>query len=444
MATVKTHCDIPACDDMWRSAEVADIYGYTFWYANACNTYLGSDVTRMASNGKLWWRAEAVGDHDFQDRNDLKNTNEKQDEMHDPLNIRRDAMITLSSGSRGFINPRWRALQDGFLQGGYGWYALDGTRTDRSEMVKTIERWANGPVSRALWDTNPVRGDIGLLLLEEPMIFCHASFGSTRIYNYAYQGAYDAFTDSGFQVDPIRLKDLPDYDTIYVPYPFALGEKTVALLSAWVEQGGTLISEACFGYFNEYGHAFERQPSRGLEKMLGCTQADVHLGPDRWKQLTFQGATGEVRGNIYRQSYTPTTGKACGSYDNGECAVVENTFGKGKVRLIGSVVGYAYHTRPDEGTRRFFASHLHFAGKQPHVKLPFNTGIVPRIWADQDSCYLWLTNVTTADQHVIAEINFEQFGFQSVQVIRGGTASVSGHTVEIDCPQRDAVVVELV
>ena len=167
------------------------------------------------------------------------------------------------------------------------------------------------------------------------------------------------------------------------------------------------------------------------------------MGPDKWKTLEFDGATGRVRGGVYRQAFRPTAGKPAGRYDNGDCAVVENRFGKGRTRLIGSVPGYGYHLRPDEPTRRFFASHLHYAGRKPHAMLPYNTGIVPRIWADAESCFLWLTNVTAQDQRAIVTLNREHFDLTDIRVMRGGDAMLLGDTVEIDCPQRDAVVLKI-
>ena len=442
-ANGKTHCDIPACDDAWRAAEQTDIYGYTFWYANKCNTFLGSDQIRMAANGRVWWRAEALGDSDWQNRSDKNPPMTDHDDMHDPLNIRRDAVISLAAGTRGFINPRWRALQDGYLHGAFGWYNLDGSRSDRSEMVRSLAEWANGEGSRPLWATNPLRGDIGLLLLEEPMIFIYSYYRDTRYYNAAYQGAYDAFTDSGLQVDPIRLKDLDQYDVIYVPCPVALSQQTIDRITAWVEKGGTLISEACFGYFNEHGHAFEHQPSRGLDQFFGCKQDYVHFGPDMWTKLNMNVATGKASGGVYYQSYKPVDGVCAGVHENGECAVVEHAYGKGKVRLIGSISGYGYHTRPDEASRRFFASHLAFAHKTPYVNIPYNTGIVTRIWADQERTFAWIVNTSETDQTAVVHFNDAHFQFGGVSVVRGENATVDGNTVEIFCPQRDAVVIEL-
>lgn len=439
----KTHCDIPACDDMWRSARPTDIYGYTFWYANKCSTYLGSDITRMASDGRVWWRAEAIGDHDWQYRTDLNDEMTDCDQMHDPLNIRNDAMKSFISGTRGFINPRWRALQDGYLQGAYGWYNLDGSRSDRSDMVKSIAIWANDKANNDLWKTNPIRGDVGVLLLEEAMIFCYALYGDTRFYNFAYQGTYDALTDSGYQADPIRLKDLDKYKVIYAPFPIALSQNTITAIEKWVKNGGTLISDACFGYFSEHGHAFEHQPSRGLERMFGCVQQDVHLGPDRWKNLKIASSVGLIGGGVYKQTYTPTSGSVSGTYANGDAAIVDHKYGKGRTRIIGSVPGYAYHLAADEKTRRFFASHLFYGKQTPHVSLPFNTGIVPRIWADDNKCYLWLSNNTTEDQHIIAKVNSEIIKIQNTHVIRGETATTNRNIIDINCPQRDAVVIEL-
>lgn len=193
----------------------------------------------------------------------------------------------------------------------------------------------------------------------------------------------------------------------------------------------------------EQKDAFEHQPSRGLEKLFGCMQKDVHLGPDRWKHLKFIGSTGLVGGGVYKQSYIPTKGIVSGTFENGEAAVVDNNYGKGRTRLIGSVPGYAYHLNADEKTRRFFASHQYYGKRTPHVSLPFNSGIIPRLWANKDRCFLWLSNNTTEDQIVIVKLNTDIVEFSNIRVLRGENAEKSKNILEIKCPQRDAVVIEL-
>ncbi|MDR1560496.1 MAG: beta-galactosidase [Clostridiales bacterium] len=201
----KTFSDLPACGDDYRAAEHCDIFGYTFWYGNRCHAMLGGDMTRLAAGGKEFWRAEAIGNSDWQGRGGRKTPILEKEEMSDPNNIRLDAMMSFAAGARGYLNPRWRALQDGGLFDAFGWYNLDGSRSERSEEVKQIARWADSPSCRELWTARPIRGEIGLLLIEEAQILCYAMYGDTDYYSLTYQGAYEAFLHVGVQADPIRL-----------------------------------------------------------------------------------------------------------------------------------------------------------------------------------------------------------------------------------------------
>ena len=80
-------------------------------------------------------------------------------------------------------------------------------------------------------------------------------------------------------------------------------------------------------------------------------------------------ATGSVGGE-FRQSCQAEGGAIAGAYSDGEDAVAENSFGKGRVRLIGTMSGYSSRVVADEQTRRFFASHLAFADVEPYVRTP--------------------------------------------------------------------------
>lgn len=64
-------------------------------------------------------------------------------------------------------------------------------------------------------------------------------------------------------------------------------------------------------YFSAAGHAYERQPSRGLDVLPGIKQDEVSFAPDRW-------------------------------YEDGKAAVVDNRSGKGRTRTIGTTAGYGY------------------------------------------------------------------------------------------------------
>jgi beta-galactosidase len=439
----KTFCDIPACGDDFRPAEYCDIYGYTFWYGNGCHTMLGSDMIRIAAAGKEFWRAEAIGNSDWSGRGGAVSPIKEKEEMADPNNIRLDAMMSLAAGSRGFINPRWRGLQDGYLFDGYGWYNLDGSRNARSEEIKQLAKWANDKKTLPLWKTQPVRAQVGLLLLPDAEIFCYSFYDSTDYYSLAYQGAYEAFLDCGIQADPILLDHIDDYRILYAPFPVSLNDETIAKLIQWVEKGGTLIVEACFGYFSAHGHAFENQPSRGLDTLAGAKQDTVSFGPDMWHGLEFASHHGLSGGGIYRQSYTPTSGKAVAWYSDGKTAIVENSYGKGKVRTIGTMAGYGYKLAGKEEYLRLFASALPFAGQSPLIRTDYNKGLIARIWANENETFLWCINHEAYGQDAVLELNDQALAVRNTETYRGGPATLDGRRLEFHVNGRDAAVYKL-
>jgi beta-galactosidase len=99
----------------------------------------------------------------------------------------------------------------------------------------------------------------------------------------------------------------------------------------------------------------------------------------------------QVRGGIYLQSYVPTTGKPVGHFDDGRIAVVDNVFGRGRTRLIGTFPGYGYAKRQDKDMNRFFTDLLPWADKTQHLKNSDNR-VIARIQKSDRATYLWLVN----------------------------------------------------
>lgn len=441
----KSFSDIaPAAGDDWRAAEVSDIFGYTYWYSNNCSRLLAADMIRSAAKGKEFWRAEAIGNSDWENRSVHDEYHAEKDEMSYPENIRLDSMISFMGGARCFMNPRWRSLQDGPLFGGYGWYGLDGSRTERSQMMASIAKWANDNNQRELWNAMPVKGEVGVILLEEAQANCYVFTGSTDYYSFCIQGCYEAFTDSNIQCDIIKLDQISGYSVVYVPYPVGLKDSTISILREWVKEGGFLICEGCPGYFDGHGHALAKQLNRGLEEVFGCIEQDVSFAPDRWKNLSLKTLKGAVKGGIYRQVYKPTTGEVWGTCDDG-VAIVKNAYGKGYGMVIGTMPGYAYRTAPDEQTRRFYASLLEEAGKKPLLSVPNNTGIIARICADKEITVLWVVNTTGMAQRVRVYMDKETFCFNEAQPYRGKVCSVYGNSeIEVEVGGKDAAVIKLI
>lgn len=439
----KSHSDaMYCCGDDWRYAKHPDIFGYTLWYANNCTALMGGDMIRLASGEKEFWRAEAIGDATWEHRSDKTGPELHKDEMSSPDSIRIDAMMSLGTGASAYINPRYRGLNEGHLFQAYGWYAPNGDRTPRSEEIARLSAWSHSDKVKELWSAWPVKGQVGLLLLEDSQALCYALFDDTDIYADCLKGSYQAFVDSGIQADIVRMSQIDGYDMLYIPYPVGISDQDMKTLETWVRNGGTLIGEGCFGYFNDRGHAMENaQPNRGFGEVFGCEQERAHLGPDANKELTIDSVQGRIRAGVYRQAFRPTSGQAEGYYENGEVAIVSNRYGEGRTLLVGSMPGYGYHHHADEATRRWLASLLGVAGKQAEARMPYNGEVTIRFWSGNGEKYAWIFNFADMEQSV--EVEFRD-GIGTPVLLRGSRLESAGDgRIRVRIPKKDAAIVKL-
>ncbi len=81
---------------------------------------------------------------------------------------------------------------------------------------------------------------------------------------------------------------MAQYKIVYLPYPVMLKKETVDKLKAYVEQGGTLISEGLPAYFGDHGHAGATQPNYGLDEVFGAKERYVEFTPDLLEKLTLK------------------------------------------------------------------------------------------------------------------------------------------------------------
>ncbi|MDR3121334.1 MAG: hypothetical protein LBU58_08395, partial [Clostridiales bacterium] len=196
-------------------------------------------------------------------------------------------------------------------------------------------------------------------------------------------------------------------------------------------------------FFSEAGHAFEHQPSRGLDELLGAKQGMASFGPDMWHRLELSSDGGRLAGGVYRQSYLPTHAKPFAYYDDGLVAGVENAFGAGKVRAIGTMAGYGYKLNPKPEYLRFFAAALPFAGMSPLIRADYNTGLIARLWADAENTFLWCLNERSYPQHVILRPDGAALRFTGAEALRGGDPDIKNGLLHFELPGRDAAIYKL-
>ncbi len=433
------------CDD-WLAASKVELYGMTWVPARKGNqpwrNFYGADMTRAASRGKPWWHAERQGGPLWLQPQVLGR--DKDDgRVAEPEDIRVWTMTSFAAGATGILNLRWRPLLNGPLFGAFGSYAMDGSRTPRSDMASALAKWANAPEQQALFAARPVAGDIGLLVIPEAqawdVLLNHRHCPDT--YAEAMWGAYRGFFDNGIQADWVHVDHIRDYDTIYAPYPIMLTSGHAAALARWIEDGGTLISEACPGYFGDRGMVGTVQPNHGFDRIFGVREHEVEFMPDIGDRIRFGFAGQTVTGGGFLQSYALAGGRDLGRFADGRIAVVEHRHGRGRTLLVGTHPGVGYFKTSGEANRHYFAEAFAWTGKPQHVRLS-KLAMQARLHAGTGGTVLWLVNPTRETQRATVTL-----GPQHGPLTFGGThwanpgAHAEGDTVTV--PARDVLVIRL-
>ena len=430
-----------AANDEWRSAEQVDSWGFT-WIASRKGSepwkqFHAVDLVRAGARGKPFWHAEAQAGPLWMQPQVIGRPRD-DGRIADPKDVQLWNLISMAGGTTGILYPRWRPLLDGPLFGAFGAFGMDGSVTPRAEAAGSVARWANEHPE--LWRSRPVKGDVGIVFVPESQIFNYVQQGSTQHYAESARGAYQAFFDSNIQADFVRIDHIGEYPLVYLPYPIHLKEATARKLIAYVEQGGTLVSEGFPAYFGERGKVGTRQPNYGLDALFGARENYVEFTPDLLDDLTLDVQGKKVSGRFFLQAYEPSGGRVAGRYADGKTAAVERRAGKGRALLIGTFPGGGYFKHHAPETRAFFAALLDWAGIRQIARVS-DPLVKARLHAGQGGTYLWVVNPTRTPRTVAVSL---ADSFKTGRdVWRQAKPQVTGQTIELTVSDRDAAIVRL-
>lgn len=430
--------------DDWRAAELVDSYGLTWgssrhgdepWRQPAA-----MDLIRCASRGKPVWHAECYGGPLWYADNVI-NKPRNEGRICYPDDIRYWNLTSYMHGITGSLFLRFRPLLDGFLFGAFGPYGMDGSRTDRSEMSKSIALWAQAPEQEKMWISRPVRGDLGILFVPETENLIYALRGSTKPYSDSVDGVYIGFYNNNIQADFVKLANIDEYKLIYLPSPVMLKQETADALKQWVSDGGVLVSEGCPGYWGDRAHVGEKQPNLGLDELFGCTENYVEFTPDILGDLKLRVLGEPVWGGQLLQTYKPTTGTVVGWYEDGRVAAVENDYGKGKTLLMGTMVGCGTYTHSASERQSFYSALLGFAGVTQRITVS-DSRIRVRMHSGDGGDYLWIANAQK-DYDIPVIITVSGKKINQIGVQRGELGLIHDGSLHITVPKRDISIIRV-
>ncbi|MCP4405875.1 MAG: beta-galactosidase [bacterium] len=431
--------------DDWRAAFEVEGYGYTWGSSRhgdePWKQFHAVDLVRASSRGKYFWHAESYGGPLWMQPQVIGKPRD-EGRIATVEDVSFWNLVSFMGGATGALYLRWRPLLDGVLFGAFGPYGMDGSRTERSDRASKVAKWAQAPEQEALWQSRPVKGEVGIVYVPETQIFNYAQQGNPDFYAKSMQGAYQGFFENNIQADWVRIEHIDEYDLLYLPFPVMLNKATVEKLKQWVEAGGTLVCEGCPAYFGERGHVGQQQPNYGLDSLFGAKESYVEFTPDLLGDLQINVNGNQTWGGIYLQAYEPTTGIATGWYEDARVAAVDYTYGKGKTRLIGTMTGAGQSAHPDEISVAFFRDVLSFGGKE-QMAHSTDSRIKARIHAGKGGTYLWVANPKRQDIPVRLTLSSELGSFTNAKTLWGSSASVEDGIIVLTAGARDVTVLAL-
>ena len=432
------------CDD-WLAASKVQVYGYTWVQARKgaqpWRNFYGGDLNRAAARGKTFWHAERQGGPLWM-QPQLTGRDKEDGRIPDPQDIRVWSLSSFATGARGMMNLRYRPLLDGPLFGAFGSYGMDGSRTDRSAMASQIAKWTNARETAACMAAKPVQGDIGILVVPETQQWDYllSNQGGFDTYTAAMWGAYRGFFDNNIQADWVHIDDMEQYDTLYYPYPIMFTQAQADRIAAWVKRGGTLICEACPGYFGDRGKVGTVQPNMGLDSIFGVREDEVEFMPDIGDRIRFTFDGLDIQGGGFLQSYVLVGAQEMGRFADGRIAMAAHAHGKGRTLLIGTNPSVGYYKGSARSGRDFFAAMLNWAGGEQAVRCT-NPEVQARLHETDGRRFLWVVNPTRIEQTGNLSIRAEAAEAKCSPLWPAEKAALANGRFTIG--ERDALVIEI-
>lgn len=371
--------------DDWKMASSADFFGTSLYPKHAASTRpwpyemiaAGLDFTRSSgrSYGKGFWIGE------LQAGQGVTGTR-----IAEPVNAHDEQLWmwqVLSHGAREIAIYAWYPMNAGYESNGYGLIHLDGTLTERAraagKVARTIQRHA-----REILASTPAPAQVAILYNRLAYMVGGEESSLSKLGNAerdSLEGLHKAFFEKQIPVDFVHPDDvvhdrLSDYKILYLPYPVMLSKHVAEGVERYIKNGGTAVAEARLAWNDERGFASEVVPGFNLAKVFGAREKVVrpvetaHLLVTSSADLPGLKGGATAQGEAFEEALEPLGGaKVLARFQDGEPAIVENSYGKGKAILAGSFVAVHYKRHPDEMTGNLLRAFARAAGVVPQVEV---------------------------------------------------------------------------
>jgi len=327
--------------DDWRNAEPLDQWGYSAFpdsVDGTCLVGLGTDATRVASRGKVFWQSE-LGSGDYGCGFD-------RDGRLRPEILSMWSWESLRHGVKGLLYWQYRKETQGWESGCYGLTDYSGGPTASTEAVAKIGRVLSENAS-LFNSSQPLPSQVAILFSFRTYVFEWSQKRNCQLSVDSVSGYYRMLWEESLPVDIVHedfvdASALSRYKLVIAPMPLCLSETARQALKTFVADGGTLLSDPYFCSYDESLTLSPKVPGSGFHELFGCEEDDVTqvYGPIMLRRGSVEGSIDKGR---FQEFFKLLPGaEPFAVYGDGRPAIVSNRHGKGRGLLSGLNLGLAY------------------------------------------------------------------------------------------------------
>ena len=285
-----------------------------------------------------------------------------------PTDLQFKLWSILGAGAKGMVYWQYRAERLGCENDCSGIVNMDGTDKDVTATVKAFGDFVH-KYGKLFANAKAEKGKIAIGVDYDSRLLSaiedgtdaentyNMSIRSNPVYYYhhAMKGGYHLFIDLGYPVDFVNLdgdETFVDYKVMYLPYYNMADTKNNDKLKKFVDNGGVLICDEGFAlrdrkntWLQIHNIPFDFMSAK-IKKRRLCRGVEKFI---------LEGS--EVSVNPYRTWYQ-ANGKTLVTFKDGESAIQEISYGKGKILLLSTSMGYSYKVDKEQGWRSFMQKYL--------------------------------------------------------------------------------------
>ena len=353
----------------------------------------------------------------------------------------------MAAGAKGILYWQWRPEPSGTEAPGFGLTTLAGGPSERtkaaSECAAAFQRPTGFDRARRVPAVN------GIFVSRNADLVWHAADQGEFLYAKALYGAYRACFDAGIparfvHADQINIAIAEGLEVIYLPAALALSTQEQADLKKFVAGGGTLISEACPGLFDDRG-VICNDPGF-LKDVFGLWDQTVDgvltTGIQPLNGPGGPAGPGKFSGRYYRQDFRRMGSgvQVRGWFDNGRPAIFDNELGPGRAVLVGSLPSLAVALDQEKAAAGWIAGWMRPTGYAHLLELVCGKNVLARLHQTAETIFVSAVNYGEADQQICLD-------FREAQRVLDPTAGVisgrGGYRLELSISAKNGMIVSL-